>query len=249
MTTAPWYLDWTFWTMAVAAIALILSQFPPLIQLIKRSRLEIDSYNTISITHTMGNPNATLYLSLHNIGGRGIKINSIEFQFTHADGDTFTIPAQAYFPSLESKNSVILPPFRIRAQEAWEHSVQFFKRFNRDDEKLYRLLVSNLKSDIVAKKSLQENKEIMIEAEQEHVNPIIDFYHARNKWKAGEYNLLITAHVVPTSASISKAFRFTLFETDANLLKSYIDQYKFGLGVFYFDSEQQPGIFVPLTPS
>lgn len=245
MTETPFYLDWTFWTMVVATIALILSQLPPLIQLIKRSRIEVECFNIISLTHTMGNPNATLYISFQNVGGSEIKVESVTLKFSHADGDIFEIPGQTYFPTLESKNSVIMPPFRIKPQEAWEHSIVFFKRFNREDDKLYRSIGENLKLNISEKKLKQVEDEYVI-ADEGLVKPAIDFFNQRFKWKDGEYKVEVTAKTIPNSASVSKNFRFTLFESDTNVLKKYIDDYKYGLGVYYYDSQLHGGIGVSL---
>jgi hypothetical protein len=197
----------------------------------------------------MGNPNATLYIAIHNVGGRDIKINSMELIFKHADGDSFTIPAQAYFPTLESKSAVIMPPFKIKAQETWEHSVQFYRIFNREDDKLFRFIKSEIRSDIASKKESNEDNKALVEADQKLLSPAFDFFNAKNKWKAGEYNLTISIKANPEKASIVKSIRFTLFETDANNLKSYLEDYKYGLGVFYYDIEEHPGVFIPLLAS
>ena len=41
-------------------------------------------------------------------------------------------------------------------------------------------------------------------------------------------------------ANVSKTYRFTIFENEANNLKQFFDKYKFGLGVYYFNNEQEP---------
>jgi len=45
------YQDWTFWAVLVAAIAIILSQIPPIHVLIKRAKLDMELYSRINITH------------------------------------------------------------------------------------------------------------------------------------------------------------------------------------------------------
>ena len=59
----PLYFNWSFWAVVVAAIAVFLSQIPPIKELIKSAKLDFEVYSKISITHKLGNQiyNYTLF--------------------------------------------------------------------------------------------------------------------------------------------------------------------------------------------
>jgi hypothetical protein len=71
------YLELEFWSILIALIALILSQIPPIKLWFKKSKLKVDTYDSIWITHHIGNPIVEFNLIIKNIGGRNILINKI----------------------------------------------------------------------------------------------------------------------------------------------------------------------------
>jgi len=64
--TTPLYLNWSFWAVVFAAIAIALSQLPPIRLWFKKAKLEIELYSKIAITHKVGNPNLQLHLIINN---------------------------------------------------------------------------------------------------------------------------------------------------------------------------------------
>jgi len=77
---APFYLDWTFWTAVVAAVALILSQLPPVLSWFRRAKIDIEVYSRIGLSHKIGNPNASMHIILSNSGGRALRIKKVSLQ-------------------------------------------------------------------------------------------------------------------------------------------------------------------------
>jgi hypothetical protein len=73
----PFYSDWIFWSVVVSAIAIILSQLPPLHVLVRRPKLEVESYGRILLLHKIANPNAQLHLLISNVGGREVRIRGM----------------------------------------------------------------------------------------------------------------------------------------------------------------------------
>lgn len=65
----PVYLDWSFWAVVVAAIAIVLSQLPPVLRWFRRTRIDLETYSRILITHKFGNPNLQLHLILTMLEG------------------------------------------------------------------------------------------------------------------------------------------------------------------------------------
>lgn len=242
----PFYLDWTFWTVVVSFLAILLSQLPPIHILLRPPKLDVEAYSRMHITHKVGNPNTQLHLIVTNAGGREVKIKSIILSFTRGDEDRFTLPAQTYVQSPGDKDAVLLTSFKLKPKEEWAHLVNFLNFFSRNEEKEYRQFESNLKNDILQKRDMLENKDILVEAENNNVQPIIDFYKRKFRWLPGEYEVFLEIRAVPEKASIYRKYRITLFESDSIELQDYIKDFKYGGGVYY-DTPKHTGLILPLT--
>ena len=245
MTTAPFYFDWQFWSAVVALLALLLSQLQPLHVLLRRPKLQCEAFSRLHITHKLGNPNAQWHLILENVGGRDIRVKAISLALRRVDDQRFSLQAQNYLRTPDATEAVMLTPFRLKPGEEWAHVLNFFNMYSRDDDKEYRRLESAVRTDILGRKELAQDKEVMCEAATASVELAISFFKRHYKWEAGEYEVELVVDTDFPGANIRKRFRFSLFETEAGELKSYSDGYKFGAGV-YWVSPSQPGIVVPI---
>ncbi len=245
MNSTPLYLDWQFWAAIVAAIALLLSQLPPLHVLFRKACLSCEAFSRLHITHKVGNPNAQWHLIIENIGGRTLRIKEIKLVFSRAGDDSFELPAQSYLRTPDAADAVMLTPFRLKPGEEWAHIVNFFSIFTRDDEKEYRPLESAIRSDILSQKEQPENKERFCEADTHVVEKLKAFFKRHYKWVAGEWEVELRIITDREEANISRKYRFSLFESEAKELFDYSDMYKFGAGV-YWVSPAQPGLILPV---
>ncbi|MBI3527954.1 MAG: hypothetical protein HY067_08285 [Betaproteobacteria bacterium] len=246
MPDVPFYQDWTFWQWVVSLTALVAALIPPLIRLWKGPKLDLETHDRIQVTHTAGNPNISLFVILRNVGGRPLRVRSIDLEIRPSGSETFLIPGKSYFPLPAENTQAILAPFKLAPDEDWSHVILFFNPFSRKDETTFRHLVSNLRSDLVAKKALPGNAEVVVEAEPAVVQPVIEFFNSKFRWHSGEYEVNVTVHTDPDRATVSKRLRMTLFESDSNELRAYTDAYRYGMGVVFFDHDKQPGVGIPL---
>lgn len=246
MASIPFYADWTFWQWVVSLTALVFAVGPQIRHLIRGPKLRVETYGRINLRHSLGNANVNLFLMLTNTGGRPVRILTIQLRITR-DRTSLSLPGASYFPGTD-ETSFILTPFRLAAGKDWPHSVHFFEPFPREDERLYRQIVGTLREDIRAKKALPENHDRVVEADPAHVAPLMRFFDRYFQWIPGEYAVEVAVTTEPPKYSASTKLRMTLFETDSNELRSYTDTYKLGLGVFFFDAKEQPGVYAPLIP-
>lgn len=250
MVQTPFYLDWTFWAVVVAFLALILSQLPPIHVMFRRAKLEVEAYSRIHLTHKVGDPTAQLHLIVNNVGGREIKVKSIVLRFNCEDkagGDgQFNLPAQNYFQTPGDKDTVLLATFKLKPKDEWAHIVNFHNYLSRTDEKAFRQIESNLRHDIFEKKETPANKDKVVEAAPKNVQPVIEFFQHKFRWEPGEYEISLEIKTEPQHASLKKHYRITLFESDSAELRSYADDYKFGAGVSW-DVARHTGLILPLT--
>lgn len=269
MASPPFYADWKFWSVVVSLVAIALSQLPPVHIMLRRAKLDIDVYSRIVINHKVGNPNAQLHLILSNIGGRILKIRSISLRFRRGIEDDFTLPAQNYFQQPADKESVLLTSFKLKPNDEWGHVVNFLNLFSRTEDKEYRKIESDLRNDILNKLNVQKQLEEQLSqddpiakidrtihstssdyviASDDKVQPALAFFDKKFRWMPGEYSMTLEVKAEPPSASITKQFRVTIFETDSNELREFREDYKYGAGI-YFDIPKHSGLILPLSNS
>jgi len=232
--TTPLYLNWSFWAVVVAAIAVFLSQLPPVLLWFKRAKLEIELYSKISITHKVGNPNLQLHLIINNIGGRKIRIKNITANIER-DGDLVaTLPAQNYLQDQNNPNTLLFTTFSLKPAEEWAHIINFLNFFNRNDENEYRRLEAGMQADFREKKvALDEEPKNPIEINEALVQPFHEFFNRHFIWDSGEYQLTVNVTTDQEKANISKTYRFTVFESHTELLKAITEQFKYGGGIWW----------------
>jgi hypothetical protein len=242
----PIYLNWGFWAVIVAAIAVVLSQISPLYLLFRRAKLDIELYSRIHISHRVGNPNVQLHLIISNIGGRNVRIKNISVTIKRDGKRVAVLPAQNYLQIPSDTRTLLFTSFPLKPKEEWAHTINFLNYFSRTDEKKYRTAESKLKQDIAEKQKLPENKGRFVEAEHNLISPFLDMFNEMFVWNPGEYELGISVTSSRKSANIEKSYRFTMFESDSGELLKVKDDYRLGDGIFW-DSGNHPGVIVQIV--
>lgn len=246
-TPTPLYLDWQFWATLVAGVALVLSQLPPVVLWFRPRRLEVEVHSRIQVTHKVGNPNVGMFVSVRNTGGRELRIRSLRIVLARDNSPLAKLPAQNYFESPSSQSSVLFVPFTLKPGDTWAHGTNFLNFFDRATEKLYRDSESKLCADIRRKLDARaaDDKNAVV-AEPDLVDPFMKLFDQLFIWQPGEYVAELIVEAEPGSASFSRKYRFTLYESDSGELRAQIEDYKFGGGVSY-NVDKHAGVFVPLS--
>jgi hypothetical protein len=241
-------MDWTFWTMVVAGLALVLSQLPPIHQLLKRSKLAVEVYSRVLLTQKVGNPNINLHVIFTNLGGRSIRIRGATLTLKRDGKVLAELPAQTYFQNPSDTQSVLFTSFSLKPKEDWAHVVTFLIPFSRAGDKQFRAAELVLKKDINEKGKLPENKERLVEADQKSVQPFTAMFERMFIWQPGEYEVSVTVNSIPKAATPGRSYRFTLFESDSAELAGVKDAFRFGDGI-YWDSGNFSGVGIQLVES
>ena len=230
----PFYEDWEFWSAVWAGIAIFLSQLPPVIKWFRpRRRLDVEMHSRITVTDKIGNPNIGIYVSVSNAGQVDARIRSMQVAIQRDGTELGTFPAQNYYETLTSKNTVLLTTFTLKASETWAHTINFLRYFDRATEKWYRQCESALREDIQGKIAQRDPNaaKTLVEARPELVKPFVDFFEKTFVWTPGEYTVEFTLMTDYSPSNVRKRFRFTLFESDTAQLRSYVDSYKYAAGI------------------
>ncbi|MCX5891338.1 MAG: hypothetical protein NTY36_18105 [Deltaproteobacteria bacterium] len=244
--STPLYLDWSFWAVIVAATAIVLSQLPPIYSVVRRGRLDMEVYSRMFINHKIGNPITQLYFILTNIGGRNIRINGIALTLKRDGKDLIILPAQNYLQDPNNpKTALLFTRFTLKSKEEWARMVNFFNYFSRKDENGYRSAQYNLQQNIFSKRQIPENKDRVVEADNEYVTKFINMFNEKFIWQSGEYEIQISVKTSIDKLSFEKSYRFTLFESDSSELSKSKNDYKLGDGI-YWESGNHPGVIVQI---
>lgn len=243
----PFYLDWTFWSTLVALIAIVLSQLPPIYLLLKPRRIEVEVNSRILITHKIGNPNVGLHISVRNDGGRELRIRDIGLRISRDGKQLMSMSAQNYFEEVNDPTSTLFVPFSLKPNEYWSHVIYFLNFFDRSTEKLYRASETALKNDIFEKlKAKDKEDKSPVKADETLVEPFRKLFERLFIWEPGEYIVELMVDTEPQSAMYAKAYRFTLYESDTEELKKFVNDYPYGGGIYY-NIEAHTGVAVPLS--
>jgi hypothetical protein len=232
----------------VALLALALSQLPPLHVLLRPGRCEVEAFDRIQVTHDIGRPGAVWHLIVRNAGGRDITIRSLSLDFKPEDREGFKLQGRGYYQSSADQNAVILTSFKLPSGADWKHIVTFFAPPSRTEERELSQIKSAIRNDIVLRKQLPSNKDKVLEAAPGLVTAAHEIFRRQFKWEPGEYEITLNIGAEPASAGICRKFRITVFESDTAQLKDCTERYKYGAGIYFQDSSQDP-VFMPTTPT
>jgi hypothetical protein len=243
----PIYLDWTFWATALAFVAIVLSQIPPVHLLLRPKRLEVEVHSRIRISHMVGNPNASVVVSVRNTGGRQLRIRGLRLLISRAGKSLLTLPGLNYYETPSAQTAVLFVPFSLKPGETWAHNVTFLNEFDRQTEKLFRESSSALAADIRRKIAdrAEDDTEAVV-ADPLLVVPFQEMFNRLFVWQPDEYVATLEVQAEPGSASFSKKYRFTLYESDTRDLVENTSDYKYGGGIT-FKLDAHGGVNVPIS--
>lgn len=232
------YADWTFWQWIIASLALILSQLPPLASFIRKGKLKLDAPSKIQITHKAGNPNLKIILSLRNIGERDLQIRSVHALITRSKFESFSLKAQQI--DLAGGQSLLFMPFPLSPKSSWTQSLGFYNDLDRQVEKEFRsnrlAMQQQIRERLAARKEEKNNEPVKVDGNL--VDPFLKLFEKQFKWNPGEYTMELTVETTPSSATLQKTYRFTLFESDTDELKEHLEEYWIGGGGITFAGEK-----------
>lgn len=232
--TTHLYSNWSFWAVLVSAIAVILSQLPPVRLWFKKAKLDIEMYSKISITHKVGNPNLQIHLIVNNIGGRKVRVKGISASIKKDGKLVATLPAQNYLESQNNQNTLLFTPFSLTPSQEWAHIINLLNFFNRENEQEYRGLEAKMLANYRSKKTnSNQDSQDLIEIDEALVKPFHNFFDKHFIWSPGEYQLSVNITTDNETANISQEYRFTIFESHTAQLKEITARYKFGDGIWW----------------
>ncbi len=230
---SPFYLELEFWSIVIAFIAILLSQVPPVKLWFKKAKLEIDTYESLWISHHIGNPLVQINLILKNVGGRTISVNKI-FINVFRDGEKINIlHLKNYLDKLNDTSYLQFGKFELKPNEDWNHGARFLNFFSREDSKKYKEADRKIKNEIEKLKTPTEPNKI-IKVDKSFTKPFIELFDKHFQWKDGNYSLDIHVETENDTANIVKTIKFTIFESLKEEFENDKNRYESGDRIFWY---------------
>ncbi len=241
------YSDPRVWSAAIALLALILSQLPPIHKLLRRGKLELDVYEKACVSHMFGNPNLQLHIILNNTGGKPVTITGLNVSIKQGSRSIGSISGKNYIKIPEKSGQVLLTKFKLKSGDEWAHLTNFYNDFSQHDEKTFKSLTKRIRDDISHKlEKRPKDATGLVQISDSLLTEVRSFSNSHNVWETGEYRLDLNVLCSDSKYNISKSFRFTLYESDSDELKEQIDRYKYGEGICYTPTDKPLWLLVRL---
>lgn len=246
----------TVWTAVIAVLALILSQLPPVREMLRGTRLSIIVPEYMVLTHSLGNINLTTSVTLHNTGGRGVTVAGLDCGLLADDGRRWHIPAQTYIdrdsqPLVgQQRVQLFMEWIPLEPKEFWSETVVFFKPWSVEEEGKAQDITGRMRSDISEKLSqrLPEKANVPVEADTELVNQAKEAFQKRFDLTIGNYKLLLAAISETEHIIAVRGFQFSMFESHVRAMRSLVEEYRTGAGVVFPSSDPSKVAVIRLKP-
>lgn len=231
-----------FWSMLVAVLALILSQLPPVRQLIRGKKLRLAVSELVGVTHSFGNTNMNLWVDLENTGGRTITIKRIKCFLKLLNGPTQVLTAMTYYltESFSQDKEVQLPlsEIALKPGDRWSGFLHLWdvNTWTRATEAKFKAVKRAFQEDLDKKLAALANvpidKRPLVEIEPPLQREAEEIVKNVRRLDQGEYRFWVSAYEQESGSPIQVAgYEFTLFEADVSQIFENLSDFRYGFGV------------------
>lgn len=249
-------MDWSFlkepslWSVVIASIALILSQLPPIRELLRGTEVAISIPEQIAISHFLGNVQLLFLIHIENIGARRVSIAKVECLLSDAQGKVSLYPAQTYISRQPSGQSggpsaeYLINRIPLKPLDSWSEMVRCYRLWTEEEEEKVSHVIQDIASNIQSKLP----SDTVVEADEYLVAQAVAFFQKNFDLHKGNYKLFVAALSESDALLVTRAFEFTLFESHIHTLRSHAEQYKYGGGINYAVTGQMTNAWVRVRP-
>ena len=249
----------TAWlSLGVAALAVVLSQFPPLMTYYASPEFELVADSPINVSHNLGEIVLSPYLQIKNSGDAEGTVSKIELIVSKKGDSSFKkgMRAQIYYlkPSAISPGQLpVQIPFSnisIQPGETWEAYVDFFKAHDVSRRGKIAEFRERVSSEFLESQKQRSNKQGIVYFEPPTISD--DLFnriksHTEKElspFVIGQYSLHLKLYSKSDQEpDLQKCYLFTVFEGDLREMDRITGMYRTGLGIIspYFHRIGFPG--------
>ena len=229
-----------FYGVVIAALALLVSLLPPVLNLIKGTSVEISLASTAELTtHAIGYPGLNIHIGVENAGGRSATIRQFRCNLTHVNTSR-NWPMEVYVSLSPGSNSLGQPNFRplgwvsVKAGEVWSGVVRCESLLSDADPEITDRVSEKFDQSIrqqLAKRVFQTSE--LAQVPDNLTNEAISLFDERFDLLAGTYKITMTATLAQIKADVTATRHFEVTPFAIDQLRRIKDDFPFGMGILY----------------
>lgn len=237
-----WLRNPNAWSALIAAIAIGLSQSPPVHTWFISPELRISTRDTLTLTQFLGDLRLDLLLDLRNVGSGKVEISEVRCLLTDKVDDHWELTARWYYPQESPMQTDMyflshfpVPIITLQSEENWTEMVNCSRFPNPEEEEKISELITAARTNMDEKfhEHLRNQhapgySHPPLELDREIVNRAEDLFNERFSFKKGEYILFLTAFGLDNEILSVSGYQFTAYGHDIKLLNSQKKDYKYG---------------------
>ncbi|MDQ3780652.1 MAG: hypothetical protein M3354_08925 [Chloroflexota bacterium] len=240
------------WIAVAAFLALVLSQFPPVLpQVLARFRgstVLLSSQDSLALTHHLGRIYLLLHVQIENTGLAPVAISKVDCVLRRiATGESmptrtvWRLPARTFYSESSTTFSGEGPPrlfigtIHLKPGENWKEVVHCYgSRSSEDEEEAQKIqdrFASHIARELQERRASGTDDQRLIEVPDELVSEARKFMERMFDLTRGEYELYIAALDRYGKAISATKVKFIVYENTINVLRSIVEDYAYGFGV------------------
>ncbi|BBO93207.1 hypothetical protein [Desulfosarcina ovata] len=141
-------------SIAIAASAVVLSQFPPIYTYFEKAKIEIGRNPQIHIGHSYGNIGITKQITIKNMGDKSGEIEKIRIFvcLKNKIENGVLFPAKYYLKKeidsfMMNRAKINISEFFLNPNSSWDETTVFFNEFNHTNQEQYRNIAEKALSE------------------------------------------------------------------------------------------------------
>jgi hypothetical protein len=226
------------WSAVVALLALVLSQLPPIRELLTPSRVRLSLPDRVMLTHFLGNIHIMSLVTVENLGSRKQTVARLEGLLIGSTGDSRHLPAQQYVfrsqpISGQPMPELLMAGIHLKRDEVWSESVRFFSPPSEEEEDRINDLVGRMEKSIRGQiQQAPPGRQTPFEAEPSIVADAMTMFKDKFRLPKGNYTFLLAAISESGEILDVQGSELTIYESAIQTLRNATEDYKFGGGIY-----------------
>jgi len=226
-----------FWSVVIAAIAVVLSQSPHMDTWFKGKKLKADVSPIVHFSHHMGLTTLVLSISLQNIGSTDLLISEIKGAIFTPQSSIIPLSAEVLIKSISDISSggphiIPIGAIPLKLGEYWSGVVRFREYTSERIMTIQNSIMSktedNLKEKSVYGKNNQGDK---IKVDPEILKEAIAFFENAFKLRVGKHQLVFLFKSNNGEVLKEVAYEFNLDKYHLDIAIKATEDYVFGWGI------------------
>jgi hypothetical protein len=228
-----WKLRSEHFTVALAAVAIVLSQLPPISHWVARQQLAVNVDGRLGLPVNFGIVSYDLYVEVQNLGTRDVVLSDLRLEITEPTSNVREVPAALYVRQFQyDRPSPYASPRVLSPGASLTENVEFTPVLSPDQEEELSNVRTRIESAILAKQVRSTVPGQMVEVDERVVADAKAFFNKNFNLQKGKYLVRLMCNVDGRPTELRTA-SFMLYDHHVRMFKAQTEDYRLGFGLYY----------------